>query len=66
MRASSIEELKPLIDTLELFGETICLQEFVDNPGEDVRVLVVGEDTYCYKRVGGEEEWRSNVSSGGK
>lgn len=65
MKATSKEELKPIIDTLEIFEQEICLQEFVENPGEDIRVVVVGDETYSYKRVGSEEEWRSNVSRGG-
>jgi len=65
MKATSKEELRPIIDTLEVFEQEICLQEFIQNPGEDVRVVVVGDETFSYKRVGSEEEWRSNVSRGG-
>ncbi|WP_414837546.1 ATP-grasp domain-containing protein [Candidatus Nanosalina sp. VS9-1] len=65
MKADSRSDIGPITDTLTLFEQDICLQEFIDNPGEDIRVLVVGDETYAYKRVGGEEEFRSNISAGG-
>ncbi len=65
MRASNPSDLGPFVDTLTLFEQDICLQEYVENPGEDVRVIVIGDETYAYKRVSGEEdEWRSNISQG--
>lgn len=66
MRAKDESELRPIIDTLEVFEQDICLQDFIENPGEDIRIIVVGEETYSYKRVGLEEEWRSNISRGGE
>ena len=65
MKADSESDIGPITDTLTLFEQDICLQEFIENPGEDIRVLVVGDETYSYKRVGGEEEFRSNISAGG-
>ncbi len=65
MRSSNRSDLSPLIDTMSLFEQDICLQQYVENPGEDVRVIVVGDDTFCYKRVADDEEWRSNISTGG-
>jgi ribosomal protein S6--L-glutamate ligase len=65
MRSSNRSDLAPLIDTITLFEQDICLQQYVENPGEDVRVIVIGDETYCYKRVAEDEEWRSNISQGG-
>ncbi len=65
MRAKDESELRPIIDTLEVFEQDICLQDFIENPGEDIRIIVIGEETYSYKRVGLEKEWRSNISRGG-
>lgn len=65
MRVQDPEDLAALVDTLTLFDQDICLQEYVENPGEDIRIVVIGDETYSYKRVGGEEEWRSNVAVGG-
>jgi len=66
MRAKDDSELRPIIDTLEVFEQDICLQDFIENPGEDIRIVVIGEETYSYKRVGLEKEWRSNISRGGE
>lgn len=65
MRSSNPSDLAPLIDTITLFEQDICVQQYVENPGEDIRVIVIGDDTYCYKRVAEEKEWRSNISQGG-
>ncbi len=66
MKADSKSDIGPITDTLTLFEQDICLQEFIENPGEDIRVIVVGDETYSYKRIGGnEEEFRSNISTGG-
>lgn len=64
MKASTKSDIGPITDTLALFEQEICLQEYIENPGEDIRVIVVGNETYSYKRVG-EEEFRSNISTGG-
>ncbi|MDY6766131.1 MAG: RimK family alpha-L-glutamate ligase [Candidatus Nanohaloarchaea archaeon] len=65
MRASTASDLGPFVDTLTLFEQDVCLQEYIDHPGEDIRVIVVGDETYSYKRVAtGDEEWRSNVAQG--
>lgn len=64
MKASTESDIGPITDTLTLFEQEICLQEYIENPGEDIRVIVVGDETYSYKRVG-EEEFRSNISTGG-
>jgi ribosomal protein S6--L-glutamate ligase len=66
MKADSRSDIGPITDTLTLFEQDICLQEFIENPGEDIRIVVVGDETYSYKRVGGDEEFRSNISAGGK
>ena len=66
MKADSKSDIGPITDTLTLFEQDICLQEFIENPGEDIRVIVMGDDTYSYKRVGGGDEgFRSNISAGG-
>lgn len=65
MKADEKSDIGPITDTLTLFEQDICLQEFIENPGEDIRVIVVGDDVYAYKRVGGDEEFRSNISAGG-
>ncbi len=65
MRASNPSDLGPIVDAITLFEQDICLQQYVENPGEDIRVIVIGDQTFAYKRVAeDEQEWRSNVSQG--
>ncbi len=64
MKASTESDIGPITDTLALFEQEICLQEYIENPGEDIRIIVIGDETYSYKRVG-DEEFRSNISTGG-
>lgn len=40
------------------------LQEFIPHPGWDIRILVVGDDTFAMQRVASPGEWRTNVSCG--
>lgn len=47
-------------------GGSTYLQEFVPNPGWDLRVLVVGADAFAMRRVAKDGEWRTNVSLGGR
>jgi ribosomal protein S6--L-glutamate ligase len=65
MKVDDKSDIGPITDTLTLFEQEICAQEYIDNPGEDIRIIVIGDETYAYKRVGGEEEFRSNISAGG-
>jgi ribosomal protein S6--L-glutamate ligase len=44
----------------------ICLQKYVPNPGEDLRVFVAdGEVVAAMKRKAAPHEWRSNIHIGG-
>ncbi len=66
MRASSKEELKPVMDTMKAFEQDICLQEYKEHNGTDNRVIVIGDYVTGYKRSGPDDDWRSNISGGGE
>lgn len=66
MRASGEKELKPIMDTLELLEQSICLQKFIDSESENVRIVVVGDETYSMNFVPEEGEWRASPGIGGK
>src|SRR2546428_6974415 len=62
MRVKSLEETASIVDTLKFFGEVVCLQEYIPNPGVDIRVLVVGDRVVgSMKRVAQMNEWRGDI-----
>lgn len=50
--------------TLEQLRAVIYCQEFLQSPGYDLRILVIGDALFCVKRSGN-GDWRSNVARGG-
>ncbi len=66
MRASSENELKPVMDTMKSFEQEIVLQEFREHGGCDTRLTVIGDEVYGYRRSNESDDWRSNVHAGGK
>jgi len=42
MRVKDVKETRSIIDTLSELDQMICLQGYLPNPGEDLRVFVVG------------------------
>jgi ribosomal protein S6--L-glutamate ligase len=66
MLVKDVKEAGPIIDTLSELDQMICLQKFLPNPGEDIRVFVVGgEIVGAMKRKAAAHEWRSNIHIGG-
>ncbi len=66
MRVRDAKEAGPIIDTLSELDQMICLQKFLPNPGEDIRVFVTdGEIVGAMKRKAAPHEWRSNIHMGG-
>jgi ribosomal protein S6--L-glutamate ligase len=66
MRVRDAKEAGPIIDTLSELDQMICLQKFLPNPGEDIRVFVTdGEIVAAMKRKAAPHEWRSNIHMGG-
>jgi ribosomal protein S6--L-glutamate ligase len=66
MRVRDVKEAGPIIDTLSELDQMICLQKYVPNPGEDLRVFVIdGEIVAAMKRKAAPQEWRSNIHIGG-
>ena len=67
MRVKDLDETASIVDTLNLFGEVVCLQEYIPNPGIDIRAFVVGDRVIAtMKRVAPHFEWRANIHLGGK
>ncbi len=67
MRVKSFEEAASIVDTMKFFGEVMLLQEYIPNPGIDIRAFVVGDRVIgSMKRVAQVHEWRSNIHLGAK
>ena len=66
MRVRDAKEAGPIIDTLSELDQMICLQKFLPNPGEDIRIFLTGEKIVAaMKRIAAPNEWRSNIHIGG-
>jgi len=56
-----------IFKTLQTANQTILVQEFIETPGRDIRVFVVGDRVigamYRYAKPG---TWKTNISGGGK
>jgi ribosomal protein S6--L-glutamate ligase len=67
MRVKDVDETASIVDTLNMFGEVVCLQEYIPNPGIDIRAFVVGDEVVAsMKRVAPHTEWRANIHLGAK
>jgi ribosomal protein S6--L-glutamate ligase len=68
MIASSLTEVKSMLDTFSDLGQDIVLQEFVaESKGRDVRALVIGEKVVgAMRRQARRGEFRSNLHRGGE
>src|SRR3990172_9408820 len=66
MLVRDVKEAGPIIDTLSELEQMICLQKYLPNPGEDIRVFVAGEEVVgAMERKAAPHEWRSNIHMGG-
>ena len=67
MRVRDRDETASIVDTLNMLGEIVCLQEFIPNPGIDIRAFVVDDEVVAsMKRVAPSGEWRANIHLGAK
>ncbi|MBQ04647.1 RimK family alpha-L-glutamate ligase [Candidatus Bathyarchaeota archaeon] len=52
---------------LSRVGMPLIIQEYLENPGRDIRVFVVGGEVVATAiKYGGPGEWKTNVAQGGK
>lgn len=63
----SKEAARSAIDTLTTLKQEILLEECIDNPGEDIRGIVAGDEIVAsYKRIAAPNEKKANLKSGGR
>jgi len=66
IKAEKVAEVGPIIDTLVELKQLILIQSYIPNPGEDVRMFVVGDEVVgAMLRKAKSDEWRSNIHLGG-
>lgn len=66
MFADSKHSALSMMDTLERFKEPIFIEEYIKNPGEDIRAYVVGDEVIAsMKRKARKDEKRANIGIGG-
>lgn len=64
---TGIAEAKSVLDTIGSMNKQIIIQEFIENSGSDIRVLVLGDQVIgAYERKAGNQELRNNISTGGE
>jgi ribosomal protein S6--L-glutamate ligase len=67
MRVMENLDVAQIIDTLCELNQPVCLQKYLDNPGEDIRAFIVDSQVVAtMKRVAPPGEWRSNIHLGAK
>ncbi|MFB0558295.1 MAG: RimK family alpha-L-glutamate ligase [Candidatus Bathyarchaeia archaeon] len=67
MRVADRMDSIPIIDALYELDQIICIQKFLKNPGEDIRVFIVdGQVLAAMKRIAPPGEWRCNFHTGAK
>ncbi len=60
-----LQEFVSSLQEREIEPKSYMLQEFV-NYEHDLRILIIGEQMFCMKRIPGEGEFRANFSLGGR
>ncbi|MBI4014382.1 MAG: RimK family alpha-L-glutamate ligase [Candidatus Aenigmarchaeota archaeon] len=66
MFAESKPSAVSLLDTVEGMKQPIMVEEYLENPGEDIRALVVGNEVVAaMKRTAEKGERRANIGAGG-
>lgn len=67
MIIESQDAAKTVIDTMQTLKQQILIEKFVDNPGEDIRGIVAGNEIIAsYKRIASKDDKRANIYAGGR
>ncbi len=67
MIMESKEAAKATIHTLKTLRQEVLLEEYLPNPGEDIRAIVAGEEVIAsFKRIAGPGSKKANIHLGGK
>ena len=66
--AKDIRSANTFLDAIPMErGEQILVEEYIENPGEDIRLFVIGDEVAaCMKRIARKSDIRSNIHAGGR
>ena len=63
---SGMAETKSVLDTIGSMSQQLIIQEYIESNGTDIRAIVVGDRVIAsYQRNAGDQELRTNISTGG-
>jgi ribosomal protein S6--L-glutamate ligase len=63
----SKEAARSAIDTMRTLEQDVLIEKFIQNPGEDIRGIVAGDEVIAsFKRIAAKGEKKANISAGGK
>ena len=64
---TGIAEAKSVLSTIGSMNKQLIIQDYVENTGSDIRVIVLGNRVLgAYERKAGKQELRNNISTGGE
>jgi len=66
VRLESLQDARDCFARLEAMGSVICLQRFVEHPGEDYRLFTLGGRVLCGMRRVAPGGWITNIAQGGR
>jgi ribosomal protein S6--L-glutamate ligase len=67
LMVDSKEAFKSIIETMKILKQEMLIEEYVPNPGEDIRGIMAGDEIIAsYKRIAPPGEKKSNIHLGGR
>lgn len=60
------KQLSSILDTIHLYEECVSAQKYVQGKNYDIRCYVIGEKVISVKRISGTNDFRANISRGGR
>ncbi len=66
LRATSRDMAWRIFGTLQQLGQVLYVQQYVEHLGYDIRVLFIGDRMFAMRRIAAADEWRTNISQGGR
>ncbi|MFH1445622.1 MAG: RimK family alpha-L-glutamate ligase [Nanoarchaeota archaeon] len=61
------EAAQTALDTMKTLNQKVLIEKYIENPGEDIRGIVAGDEIIAsFKRIAAEGERRANIKLGGK